>query len=104
MTTYPPPGTYIRPVGKDYGFCLRVRSIIPPTKHRPSIWTSTRFGKTSAPDHQAVKDGHQSTDTMEGLQPTCIHGVWADRDRPWSLGPLYWREMNPERGQLEMFA
>jgi len=44
---------------------------------------------------------------MTDLQPTSIPGVWADRHRPWSGVPLYWREMRPqqeERGQLEMLA
>ena len=106
MSTYPMPGAYMRPVGA-YGYCLRVKQIKPPTRRTPAHWTLIRYGKTSGPTHQPVKDGHQSECYMTDLQPTSIPGVWADRHRPWSCIPLYWREMRPqqeERGQLEMLA
>lgn len=111
MTTLPAIGTYLRPVGRQFAYCLRVLRHFPPSAARSDHWRieGERWGM-DRDQHRPINDGHINPGHYIDLGPTAIPGVWRD---PWDYGgyarwqccPLYYRAIDCNAaGQKDLFA
>lgn len=108
MTTHPPLGTYLRPIGAFHMcYCGRLERVVGPTKtewdrEAWTQWQLRRYG-LDRERMEPVEDGRQGMFYMNALVEVAS-GVWRDQDEDdWDLEPLYWREMG-QRGQLSLFG
>lgn len=96
-------GTYIRPVGRVYAYCLQVVKVVPYDDGSQEQWHLMRWGMDD--NHQPVADGHQNTSYLSGLTqvaPGVWRDVWEHATPRWDCCPLYYRKLSP-KGQQDLF-
>lgn len=103
----PAPGSFFRPVGHVYGYCLEFVEVKTPTRggtHWVNVWTMRRWGMTD--DQQPVDDGHINIECDDFIPISdakvlkCRH--WA-RDTSYGHGPRYYRQIDVKGQQQSLF-
>ena len=101
----PPPGAWLRPIGRLYGYCLKVLCAHPSDSARSSlaVLECERWGRDDS--GLPLRDGHQHITWERGLQQV-LPGVWRDTSSARWGSPRYYRLMPPAmpRGQIDLFA
>lgn len=102
--TSPPIGAYIRPVGREYTYALRVLKVLPEDNEGPEQWQCERWGlKDGKPFNDGARSGIHYLDGLKEVLP----GVWKDEwefDTPrWRCVPLYYKRIDAHSGQKELF-
>lgn len=106
----PPVGSFLRPVGKEYAYFMRVLRVYPATKNDGECIEYERWG---VDDGAPVRDGQQNKGWVRGLRQV-LPGIWRDTcdfggNPRWSCCPLYYRlavHHAPApvlRGQISLF-
>ncbi|MCK9386145.1 MAG: hypothetical protein M0Q15_16160 [Nevskia sp.] len=90
--TAPMPGSFIRPAGRGYSYCMEIVRVIAEDAEGPEQWQCKRWGLDE--NKQPIKDGHSDMHYLNNLK-TVAPGVWKDEwNQPtprWSCCPLYYR-------------
>lgn len=100
----PTPGSFLRPVGREYRYCYQVMDVLEPCEEWPrGHLTMKRWGLDE--NRQPVDDGHLGNRYLAGLTQMAPD-IWKDEwehDTPrWMCCPLYYRRIEVG-GQKELF-
>jgi hypothetical protein len=106
MTAHSAPelGSFLRPVGKGFAYCLELVGIYPPSKDEPRM--TFEFKRWGMKDGRPFYDGHRDHSWLKGLRQV-LPGVWKDEwefDSPrWCCCPLYYRSIDTgPNGQMQL--
>lgn len=111
-TTHSPPpvGAFLKPVGKDYSYFVRVLCVYPETETNAECIEYERWGVDK---DTPVRDGKQNKGWVKGLRQV-LPGIWRDTydfggNPRWRVCPLYYRlvttpaQQKEQRGQFLLF-
>lgn len=91
----PMSGSFIRPAGRGYAYCLEIVRVIAESDKGPEQWQCRRWGMDE--NKQPIKDGHSEMCYLNDLK-TVAPGVWKDEWKHqaprWICCPLYWRAID----------